>query len=651
MGGGFVVEVYMINVYTDEIDIVTKFDIMDVNTGETKLVTKEALYSAIELGRIKVNNINARGNRISGKGGEIKDYRTIVEDQYTHIKYINDNAVIIIGYNVENNLYRIIVARSQEVKIVHGDELAEQLVQQSYKLSNGVFKYQYNRSRKNNYDWEIIGKYPRFESVDSKDIARYKQKAKMLNSDVLRIVTFNNEVEASLDEDKYYDNCDIIIPNGVTRITGKGFNNKRFNRFIIPDTVKRIDNGALYRAKIDELLISVNNELTVGENVFTACRVNTLNIDTEEDTLPNKILTSMKVKKLVIPDNIRNLGKGQSIQLYDNDLSKYNLDIIKESTFDLIGDNEFKFPNNIKRIEENGIYGYNIMIDSLELPPSLEYVGSYGIKLNIKKLLISNKIELANAAFANCNIEELIIDTPMDVIEENTFNYNKFKHVEIRKYVREIKRYAFSNKHDCGKYNIKIAKLPSKIGRYAFCDAIFDTLIIDKQMDLGRGAFYKCAVNRIYVDLTIQKSHISILEKCLIGALVINSDKTMWSDIITDCKVTSLKLMGNLKSIEYEAFKKIGLRKIILNESIKSIGDRAFFDNDIKEIIIPANVEHIGVSAFGFNKAKKIVFNGNKSLVIENGAFLGNNVDYIKIPDRTVSEDNTFDSWVSITSK
>ena len=128
-------EVYMINVYTDEIDIVTKFDIMDVNTGETKLVTKEALYSAIELGRIKVNNINARGNRISGKGGEIKDYRTIVEDQYTHIKYINDNAVIIIGHNVENNLYRIIVARSQEVKIVYGDELAEQLVQQSYKLS------------------------------------------------------------------------------------------------------------------------------------------------------------------------------------------------------------------------------------------------------------------------------------------------------------------------------------------------------------------------------------------------------------------------------------------------------------------------------------------------------------------------------------
>ena len=180
----------------------------------------------------------------------------------------------------------------------------------------------------------------------------------------------------------------------------------------------------MYGTKIDELLISVNNELTVGENVFMACRVNTLNIDTEEDTLPNKILTSMKVKKLVIPDNIRNLGKGQSIQLYDNDLSKYNLDIIKESTFDLVGDNEFKFPNNIKRIEEKGIYGYNVMIDSLELPPSLEYVGSYGIKLNIKKL-ISNKIELANAAFANCNMRNN--RHPMDVIEENTFNYNRFK--------------------------------------------------------------------------------------------------------------------------------------------------------------------------------------------------------------------------------
>ena len=51
------------------------------------------------------------------------------------------------------------------------------------------------------------------------------------------------------------------------------------------------------------------------------------------------------------------MGENQSINLADNDLSKYKLKVIRRNTFELHGTNNLKLPNVLERIENGAIRG------------------------------------------------------------------------------------------------------------------------------------------------------------------------------------------------------------------------------------------------------------------------------------------------------
>lgn len=634
--------VFMINVYTNELDIIKKFELLDESTNESIVVTKEALYSAIELGRIRVENIRASNNRITGYGSAIKNYRTIVENAYTYGSYINDDSIVIIGEDKKNGLYRVVIARTKEIKILSKEELLGLVNRRYNTLANGRVYYDKYTS-----GYEIDGKFKQFESVDSTDIRKYKQKAKILGSDILRLITYENDVEVSINQRYKNNKADIVIPKGATRLIEYAFARGEFKSVIIPDTVNYIGTSAFYSTVIDELVIRVNDKLTVESNAFTLCKVNRLVIETNSDRLPDSLLMGIRVNhELVLPDTVRDMGENQSITLADNDLSKYKLKVIRRNTFELHGTNNLKLPNVLERIENGAIRG-RLKLEVFEIPEHIKYIGSRGLGLKFNRLLVNHKLELDESAFNGCGIKELIINAPLDAIRDSVFYGNEFEYVEINSDIPVIDNYAFSHYDDNKFYKVKMVGLPKKMGRCAFRNAHFGTMMLDKEMESKRRIFNRCVFDRLYIDATLDCYNKRMLSGCFIGSFVLKSNGMVGRRLIGDSKISALKIMGDVESISSEAFQKTMLKKLILNDSLKRIGDRAFLDCELQEVIIPTSVNYIGISAFAFNKITKVTIKQD-DIYLDNGAFYGNNIDSIKLSKKADYTETSFDKFTKI---
>lgn len=636
--------VYMINVYTNTVGEIHSFDLYNTDTKESIKVTKEQLYAAIELGRIKIENIQASNNRLSGRHGEIARYRTINDNQFTGIQYVNDRAVIIIGEDKENKLYKVITANTLKETILTTEELKDK-----YYTWDRYSNISNLKNKQISYTGELINtKYEQFVYSDIHEVERYKKKAQMLDADKLIIKTYDSQRITAEMQDKYKDSqSDIVIPKGVTEIASDAFKGGKYGRVVLPETIKKISRRAFQRTNIKELELIITDDMNIERRVFNDCKVDKLIVQTSLETLPDNILEGIHIQdKLILPECVKDIGAGQLIGFSSNDVSYIDIKDIRENTLRLLGKDQVKINKNIETIDYNGIQIKN-EVSVFEVPNNIKHIKPYAINGKFGKLIINHSLIVDDSAFFNSRINELYINAPLEYVGKMAFYSCFFNKVVINSKINKIGGDAFNNDAKETKYKLEINELPDEIGDSAFSNAYIDSLVINKDIGVKGEVFINCNINKLYIDYTINHYYIPIVQGCNINMLVMKSDETLGDWMVEGCKIKALKLIGDMRDISGLTFSDCGIQQLILPENIEKIHERAFSGNNLTQVKFPDSLKFIGISAFAFNKLTELTLK-NDDIVICNGAFLGNKFIKANIAKWECVEELAFEDYVEL---
>ena len=76
----------------------------------------------------------------------------------------------------------------------------------------------------------------------------------------------------------------------------------------------------------------------------------------------------------------------------------------------------------------------------------------------------------------------------------------------------------------------------------------------------------------------------------------------------------SVNIPYGYQSIEYFAFRGLGITSVIIPDSVVSIGDEAFESNNLVSLTIPASVNFIGLHAFNRNNLSNVTINSSGTI-------------------------------------
>ena len=165
------------------------------------------------------------------------------------------------------------------------------------------------------------------------------------------------------------------------------------------------------------------------------------------------------------------------------------------------------------------------------------------------------------------------------------------------------------------------------------------TLNFDKDVRLIVPGYYYGSLQTLTIDAenpyfySPENSNVIIDRET--NTLVIGSDNSVIPNSVTaigSCafnmhNITSIEIPSSVKSIEYGAFARCGLKNIILHDGLINIGDKAFYNNSLtlKSITIPNSVTTIGKEAFSWCSNLESITIGSGVTKISKKAFGYNN--------------------------
>lgn len=618
--------IFMTKLFDDEYEMVTDFELLDTDTMKTIVVSKEKLYSVLSTGKLRVENLRVDGNRLYGYPYKLDRYYTVSSDGYT-VK--NGSYKLIIGKDTKNNLYCVYDVINGKAKLLDEASLLDENTyrvwagfgrnREEFHISNASLKEIESNSDFKKYT--VKGKFIEIKNEKAEEFDKFKEKAKLVGCDYLNITKINGETVASLNNNTSLSEAsDIIIPEGVTAILDHTFKNIKIRQMIIPSTVRFIGECALESARIEELVINIDGNMGTlgGRHVRVGnCYVGTLKISNNSGAIPSNLFRAITVGKIDLSEGIKSLGSSNTIWIKDNDLSNLNLEEIGGgSKLILNGKNTFKFPKNIKRIEEGAILNATTPLDTVELPESLEYLGRRCIDASISKLVINHPIKMEKEAFSDANVTHLVINADLKEIPDRAFNRGSIEKLELNGRIDIIGDKAFRGSRVCKsngeEYNVKMKYMPKKILGGGFTGLNFGTLLInDKNNNYSEGAFDECNIDRLFIDYT-ELPYNNILNKCRIGSLVIKTDGIVSKEILGESDVWSIKLMGVIPVIKEDAFRGSMLRQVIIEDGLRKIESRAFMGTKIQKINLPSTIQEIEYCAFGFiDTLKEVIINND----------------------------------------
>ena len=249
-----------------------------------------------------------------------------------------------------------------------------------------------------------------------------------------------------------------------------------------------------------------------------------------------------------------------------------------------------------------------------------EKIGFYDL-FNLKEAILPSTMKVVpRYMFADCKkLEKVTLSEGLEEIDFCAFyNCKKLKKITLPKGLKVISSEAFYN---CK--SLKSIKLPNSlttIRRFAFknCKGLKGKFRITKNVRIiEHGAFEYC-YNLSGFRVAEGNKHFS--QK---GGVLFKINKKGEKIEIVSClpskKTENYKIPSTVKKIDMFAFAGSKyIKKIILPNKLDVIDMRAFINSNIRSIDIPKSVRHIGDRAFyKCDKLEKIVIRGNPEYIYQ----------------------------------
>ena len=402
---------------------------------------------------------------------------------------------------------------------------------------------------------------------------------------------------------------DIIIPEGVTSITGAFANLSAITSVTIPDSVTSIGDYAFYECSSLTSITIPDSVKSIGGSAFEGCSGFT------SVTIPDSV-TSIGSSAFSYCSGLTSVTIPNSITIIEYDAFSYCSSLTSLTIPDSvtsIGDYAFSgcssltsvtIPDSVTSIGEDAFEGCINLIQKVD---GVGYVDKWVVDCDSSVTaanIRSDTVGIANSAFSGCKTLQSVTipDSVKNIGRSAFFGCKTLQSVTIPDSVKNIGGEAFSG---CsGLKSVIIGNGVTSIGGEAFsgCSGLTSVTIPDSVKSIGDSAFEDCSS---LTEVTIPDSVTSIGSYAFEGCInLIQKDNGVgyvdkW---VVDCdsSVTAANLRSDTVGIAGSAFSGCKtLQSVTIPDSVTSIGESAFRNcSSITSITIPDSVTSIENYAF-----------------------------------------------------
>lgn len=384
---------------------------------------------------------------------------------------------------------------------------------------------------------------------------------------------------------------DVVVPEGITKISWYAFQTNNISSVMIPDTVEEIDNGAF----------------TDGGKSFA---------DSDGFCKVGKFLINYigNAEDLVIPEGITDI-----LSIESSTVKKIHL----PSTIKLIGSYSFRRCPNLEHVifaaecPNFQVIGCNAFSDcpnleSINIPDSVRSV-EWGAFDNCEKLFDNNnELKVIGPVFyhAEKNVTNVEVPKGIRVIAQNAFRFTELRSVLLPDSLRTIGEEAFSYS------KLRSIIIPGSVetisAKAFYSSTLTSATLLEGVRVIDEGAFSSCSS---LVSLEIQEGVHSIMKNAFNGCR----------------ELKEVKIPDSVTSIEQGAFSYTGLtnRSAILPKHLTEADPDLFFKIGIPDYNYCLIKDNVLVGCRGPRKNTLVVTEG----VVEIAENALSGVDSVHLPN------------------
>ena len=428
----------------------------------------------------------------------------------------------------------------------------------------------------------------------------------------------------------------VIIPNSVTKIGQNAFHSCTSLKSIeIPGSVTAILSDAFHGCSSLQSVVIANGVKKISKNAFTGClSLESITIPDTVTEIGNEIFYSCRsLQNITIPDSITVIPTST----FYNCIALKSVTISNNATE--IGDYAFQnclalqrvvIPNGVTRI---GIGAFRTCraLESITIPNSVTEIGhgAFYSCSSLKSVEIPNSVtEIDYHIFDSCSsLQSVKLSNNITRIPASMFfGCSSLKSVIIPNNVTEIAEYAFYN---C--YSLESVTIPSSVASLG--NSIFgnhhEDLVVNTD---NRIVINYCARNNInYQRITPQSGE----ESQQIDDTT--SQFTIENGVLINCNIQSgvVHIPNTVTKIGERAFESSEITKVVIPNSVTEIDDEAFYNcRSLESVVIPDSVTEFGEKVFTYCRSLKSITIPDNVTQISPNMFHGcHSLESIVIPD------------------
>ena len=291
-------------------------------------------------------------------------------------------------------------------------------------------------------------------------------------------------------------------------------------KFIIPNDVKIIGEGAFQGLKKLRSIVIPSNVRVIEEGAFESCKnLEKVSLSDGLEDIEAHAFTSCKsLKEIIIPNTVKSISWG----------SFSDCESLKKVVL----------PSNIKHIDSNAFWGCS-SLEKIVLPEGIKYIDPYAFSYckSLKSIIIPNTVKrigfctflgcfslknvtlsnnlliLANEAFSQCeSLEEIVIPDSVVNISCGAFSdCTNLKTIKFSNNIKQIDGFAFDNCPELKQINIP--KSIIYISCYAFNNSNISNLNIRTSLFKFEDSFIENLMQNSIYSLTIYNKKIDLEKK------------------------------------------------------------------------------------------------------------------------------------------
>ena len=291
-------------------------------------------------------------------------------------------------------------------------------------------------------------------------------------------------------------------------------------KFIIPNDVKIIGEGAFQGLKKLRSIVIPSNVRVIEEGAFESCKnLESVSLSDGLEDIEAHAFTSCKsLKEIIIPNTVKSISWG----------SFSDCESLKKVVL----------PSNIKHIDSNAFWGCS-SLEKIVLPEGIKYIDPYAFSYckSLKSIIIPNTVKrigfcaflgcfslknvtlsnnlliLANEAFSQCeSLEEIVIPDSVVNISRCAFSdCLNLKKIKFSNNIKQIDGFAFDNCQELKQINIPKSLI--YISCYAFNNSNISNLNIRTSLFKFEDGFIESLIKNNIYSLTIYNKKIDLGKK------------------------------------------------------------------------------------------------------------------------------------------